>query len=230
MYKIFICDDEPKMLSDISEKVKKALPEAVVCEFAGGDELLGALMHNACDILLLDIDMPGISGLDVASRISSLSDKPLLVFVTCHDELVYDSLQYHPFGFVRKSYLDNELANILADCAVELDSREKHFCFHAANAEIKLPLDEIMYFESEGNYLRLFCAGREFRLRETLCAVENALSSSGFVRVHKAFLVNQIYVRRLAGDELELSDGARIPIGRSYAEKAKSQLMRYMLR
>lgn len=228
--KIFICDDEPKILSDISAKVRSALPEADVSGYTGGKFLLDAICKNNCDILLLDIDMPEISGLDIASRLTDLKNKPLLVFVTSHDELVYDSLQFHPFGFVRKNYMNKELSRILADCIAELNSREKHFCFHTAGADVKLQLDDILYFESDKNYLRLFSGDNEYRFRDTLSAVENTLSDSGFIRIHKGFLVNQASVKILASDEAELINGARIPIGRSYSETAKKQLMRYMLK
>lgn len=227
---IFICDDEPKILSDISSKVRSALPEAAVSEFTSGNALLEAITEDNCDILLLDIDMPEISGLDIAARLTALANKPLLIFVTSHDELVYDSLQFHPFGFVRKGYLDKELPRILADCVTELNSRGKHFCFHTASADVKLPLDEILYFESDGNYLKLFSKDKEYRFRDTLSAVENALSDSGFIRIHKGFLVNQAAVKMLTSDEAELVNKTRIPIGRSYSETAKKQLMRYMLK
>lgn len=230
MQTIFICDDEPKILSDISTIVNSTLPEAEVSEFSSGNSLLEAIAKNTCDILLLDIDMPEISGLDIAARLTELAYKPLLVFVTSHDELVYDSFQFHPFGFVRKSYMDKELPRILADCVAELHSRDKHFCFHTASADVKLPLDEILYFEADGNYLKLFAKGNEYRFRDTLSAVENSLSGNGFVRIHKGFLVNQAAVRTLAYDEAELIGGAKIPIGRSYSESAKKQLMRYMLK
>lgn len=230
MQTIFICDDEPKILSDISSIVNSTLPEAEVSEFSSGNSLLEAIAQNTCDILLLDIDMPEISGLDIAARLTALTDKPLLVFVTSHDELVYDSFQFHPFGFVRKSYMDKEFPRILADCVNELNSRDKHFCFHTASVDVKLPLDEILYFEADGNYLKLFAKDSEYRFRDTLSAVENTLSGSGFIRIHKGFLVNQSAVRTLAYDEAELIGGAKIPIGRSYSEAAKKQLMRYMLK
>lgn len=228
--KIFICDDEPKILSDISAKVKAMLPEAAVCEFTRETTLLKEITENNCDILLLDIDMPEISGLDIAARLTSLEKKPLLVFVTSHDELVYDSLQFHPFGFIRKSYMDKEMPRILAECVTELGSREKHFCFHISNGDVKLPLDEILYFESDGNYLKLFSRDSEYRFRSTLSAVENTLSDNGFIRIHKGFLVNQSAIKILASDEAELVNGTRIPIGRSYADTAKKQFMRYMLK
>lgn len=78
--------------------------------------------------------------------------------------------------------------------------------------------------------MKLFTSGGEYRFRDTLSAVENTLADSGFIRIHKGFLVNQSAVKILLSDEAELINGVRIPIGRSYAEIAKKQLMRYMLK
>ena len=87
--------------------------------------MLPALEKDGCDLLLLDIDMPEMNGMEIAKCLTDLLQKPLLVFVTSHDELVYDSLLYHPFGFIRKAYLEQELEKILSDCKREIASREK---------------------------------------------------------------------------------------------------------
>lgn len=228
--RIFLCDDEPKILSDLSRKVQECLPESEIVLYESGEALLCALRTEKCDILLLDIDMPGMSGLDIAKEMTGLASKPLLVFVTSHDELVYDSLFYHPFGFIRKSYLNQELPKILEDCKRELSSREKHFCFHQASGDVRLNLQEILYFEADGNYLKVITEKESFRFRETLTSVENALSDSGFVRVHKGFLVNQVAVKILESTGVELVNGDMIPFGRMYIEEAKEKLMRWIMR
>lgn len=234
MYQIFLCDDEPKFLSNLTEKVRYVLPDSEIMACSDSGSLLTALPGAGCDILLLDIDMPGMNGWDIAGQLShtmkQADQKPLLVFVTSHDELVYDSLQFHPFGFVRKGHVDSELPRVLQDCVQELTGHERHFCFHTANADVKLPLDEILYFEAEGNYIRLYADTEEYRFRDTLSAIENALSDSGFVRIHKGFLVNQSSVRKLTSEEAELRNGAKLPIGRTYTEAARKRLMRYMVR
>lgn len=227
---VFICDDESRIMSDIAEKVRSELAEAEISVFSTGVKLLERLSEAKCDILLLDIDMPELNGLEIAARLGALSEKPLLIFVTSHDELVYDSLQFHPFGFVRKGYLEKELPKVLADCVQEINCREKHFCFHSNNSEIKLLLDDIVYFEAEGNYLKLFAKSGEYRFRDTITSVENALRDSGFVRIHKGFLLNQSAVKILSSDKAELIGGTLLPIGRSYGENAKKRLMRYMLK
>lgn len=229
MTRIMICDDEQKMLSDIAALTAEVINNCDISSYRDGRELLTALKDKGCDILLLDIDMPELSGLDIARALSDTDVKPLLIFVTSHDELVYDSLQFHPFGFVRKSHLMRELPPMLGDAVREISGKDKHFCFHSAEGEVKLKLDEIRYFESDGNYIKLF-AEEEYRFRDTMASLENALAGSGFVRIHKGFLVNQSAVKVINPDECVLDDSTRLPIGRSYSDTARKQLMRYMLK
>ena len=191
-----------------------------------------SLKSDGRELLLLDIDMPGLSGLEIAGRLTGERSgrELLLVFVTNHDELVYDSLRYHPFGFIRKSHFREEIGGLLRDCEKKLRERERYFSFRSGAESIKVKISEILYFESEGNYLKLVTAEREYRLRDTVGAVENTLAEEGFIRIHRGFLVNQEAVRVLGAAEAELVTGRRLPIGRSYAEAAKKRLMGYMRR
>lgn len=227
--RIYLCDDERQILQDMAVKVQSMQPGSRVRCFERGTDLWEALRTEACDVLCLDIDMPEISGLELAARMEELAARPLLVFVTSHDELVYDSLKFHPFGFVRKTYFAEEMEKLLMDCEEELGSRERHFFFQSGAERVRLPLQEILFFESEGNYVKLSArAGETYCFRDTLYSLEAALSGDGFIRIHKGFLVNQRAVRILRGNEAELEDGTCLPIGKSYAQTARSRLMRYM--
>ena len=228
--RICLCDDEPQMVRYISGKVKEVIPNAQIAEFEDGRSLLSGLKMENCDALLLDIDMPDISGLEVAACLEDMNNKPLLIFVTGHDELVYDSLLFHPFGFVRKNFLDAELGKVLLDCEKELARREQFFVFKSNNENIRLNTAQILYLESDGNYLKLFAENKEYRFRDTISVVEEQMKDKGFIRFHRGFLVNQEAVKVLGADEVQLINGVRIPIGRNYAETAKKQWMRYMLK
>ena len=228
--KIYICDDEYQILKEISAKVKRILGNCQTEEFTDGKSLLDALKRSECDVLLLDIDMPEMDGLAIARQLKELSVSPLLIFVTSHDELVYDSLMFHPFGFIRKSYMDAELEKILRDCEKELAGREQFFTFKCNSESIRLKVPEILYFESDQNYLKLCTEQKGYRFRGTIGAVEAMLSDKGFIRFHRGFLVNQEAVKILGADEVELVTGEKLPIGRNYGEAAKKQLMRYMLK
>ncbi len=227
---IYICDDETQILQDLALEAKQHCPDSRICLFTNGKDLQAMLQQDICDVLLLDIDMPELTGLEVAAGISALPHPPLLVFVTSHDELVYDSFQYHPFGFIRKSYFKEEIGKVLSDCKREITGRQRHFCFRAEGREVRLLLSDILYFEAEGNYLKLHTRNETYRFRSTVAAVENTLTGSGWIRIHKGFLVNQEAVQMLGGEETVLTEGTRLPIGKSYGEAAKRQLMEYMRR
>lgn len=226
---IAICDDEPQILKQLVQLVSGCMQTATVTGLGSAEALLEQLEQASFDILLLDIDMPGMSGLEVAGRLAGLKDKPLLIFVTSHDELVYDSLQFHPFGFVRKEFWETELPQVLKDCESELGSKRVRYHFHTAEGEVSLPLEELLFLEAEANYIQVHTVDKVYRFRETMAAVQEALAQYGFVRVHRGFLVNQAVVELLGADEVKLTDGSSIPIGRSYAETAKREIMRYML-
>lgn len=226
--RIHICDDERRMLQMIAEKVSECLPGSEVRTFSSGAALLACLQTNACDILLLDIDMPDITGMEIAGQLSLLEKRPLLVFVTSHDELVYDSFCYHPFAFLRKSSFDREIKAALDDCMRELQHRERHFCFRWEGKRVCLLLSEIFYFEAKGNYLMVFSKMGQYRFRSTITSVENTLAGCGFIRIHKGFLINQAAVRLLGAKEVELLDGTMLPVGKSYAKTAEEQFLRYL--
>lgn len=226
--RILICDDEQRMLSMIAKKVSDHLPESDVRMFTSGPDLLKCLQTEPCDILLLDIDMPDITGLEIAGRLSYFEKKPLLLFVTSHDELVYDSFQYHPFAFLRKSSFEKEIGPALDDCVRELQHRERHFSFRFEGKRVCLLLSEIYYFEAGGNYLKVFSKTGQYRFRSTIASVENTLVGCGFIRIHKGFLINQAAVRLFNAKEVELTDGTLLPIGKSYAGTAREQFLRYL--
>lgn len=227
--RLYMCDDEKTILREMAAWVRNRRPDCQIRLFERSADLWEALKKECCDVLCLDIDMPGMSGLELAGRMEKLTERPLLVFVTGHDELVYDSLKYHPFGFVRKTYFEEEMARLLSDCEEELDGRERHFTFQSGAERVRLSLGEILFFESDGNYVKLIRRdGGQHRFRDTLYALEAALSGDGFIRIHKGFLVNQRAVRILRGSEAELDGGVCLPIGKSYGEAARRRLMRYM--
>lgn len=226
--KIYICDDEAQIRHDFEITIQKFFPQSQIKLFASGETLVEEFKRETCDILLLDIDMPEMSGMDVAKKLGELEAKPLLVFVTSHDELVYDSFRYHPFGFVRKSYFEKEIEKILSDCQEELESSVRHFTFRVNGKDVRLLLSDIRFFEADGNYLKLIAREGDYRIRSTITAVENSLSAYGFIRIHKGFLVNQAVIKMLGADEIQLENGMTLPMGKTYAESAKKLFMRYM--
>ncbi len=232
MLHLAICDDEEKFCGQYREKVQDILGDGVqILTYTDSRECLESLKQNQCDILLLDIDMPELTGLQLASVLQEqeVNPKPILIFVTSQDAFVYESFRYHPFGFIRKNYVDEELERVLREAVDEWKKGKKQYTFRCEDEIVALFHKDILYLEAKGNYLEIHAAGSVYRIRETLMNAEKELESWGFVRIHRGFLVNQQAVYTLGANEVVLQDKTVLPIGRSCKEKARERLMRYMM-
>ena len=232
MIQIAVCDDEKRVLDDISGKVRNAFAEincpSQVFKTDNPFELVEYIKKNTIDVLFLDIDMPSLSGMDIAQFLIDSNANILLVFVTSHDALVYQSFRYHPFGFICKSHFDEEIGMVVKSIADELQKRNEYFSFKTSEGFFKVPFADILYFESESNYINLHCTDNQNKFRGTITSLENELAPKGFIRIHKGFLVNQQHIFAIKGDDIELSNKRLLPIGRTNRESVKKTILRYM--
>lgn len=232
MIKVAFCDDETKILEDLSVKIKKEF-EKINCEIdlyttENSIRLLEYLKSCPVDILFLDIDMPTISGMDIAEALLNSKIKTLLVFVTGQDALVYKSFKYHPLGFIRKAFFDDEITGVVKGLVEEIQKSSDTFLFKTNDGFNRIKLKDILYFESESNYLNLHTANTVCKFRSTLSAIEKELSAKGFIRTHKGFLVNQEHIFSVKSENIVLSNNVVLPIGRTNRDVIKARIMRYM--
>lgn len=232
MIKVAFCDDEVKILENFSLKIKREF-EKLNCEIdlyttAHSIELLEYLKSCPVDILFLDIDMPTINGMEIAESLLNSEIKTLLVFVTGQDVLVYKSFEYHPFGFIRKTYFDEEITGVVKDLVEEIQKSSDTFLFKTNDSFNRIKLKDILFFESESNYLNLHTTDTVYKFRSTLLAIEKELSAKGFIRTHKGFLVNQEHIFSVKSESIILTDREVLPIGRTNRDEIKARIMRYM--
>lgn len=232
MVKVAFCDDEARILEDLSVKIKSEF-ENLSCKIdlyttENSIELLEYLKNYPVDILFLDIDMPTISGMEIAQTLLNSEIKTLLVFVTGQDALVYKSFKYHPFGFIRKTYFDEEISGIVKSLVEEMQKSSDTFLFKTNDGFNRIKLRDILYFESESNYINLHTKESVYKFRSTVSAIEKELSTKGFIRTHKGFLVNQEHIFSVKSENVVLSNNVVLPIGRTNRDVIKARIMRYM--
>lgn len=232
MVKVAFCDDEAKILEDLSVKIKSEF-ENLSCKIdlyttENSIELLEYLKNYPVDILFLDIDMPTISGMEIAQTLLNSEIKTRLVFVTGQDALVYKSFKYHPFGFIRKTYFDEEISGVVKSLVEEMQKSSDTFLFKTNDGFNRIKLRDILYFESESNYINLHTKESVYKFRSTVSAIEKELSAKGFIRTHKGFLVNQEHIFSVKSENIVLSNNLVLPIGRTNRDVIKARIMRYM--
>ena len=232
MINVVVCDDEENILKEIADIVEnKLVNKQVVCNVVAINDariLLEKLKENPIDVLFLDIDMPYYSGMDIASFINENMLPTMLVFVTSHDELVFKTFAYKPFGFLRKSHIEEEIEELVDRLSKELEFRKQELVITKAGEIVKLTLCDINYIESEGNYLNIRVGEEIIRHRDTMSNMENELKAKDFIRCHKGYLVNVNCIEKMKMSELVVKCGneeAILPVGRSYEKDVKKKIM-----
>lgn len=229
MIRAAICDDESTMLDylyeHISKEFKQQNADVQIDKFISGKDFLNS--HNAkpYDVVFLDIDMPEINGFEIAEQINNIAEA-LIVFVTLHDELVFSSLKFRPFRFIRKEYLDNELPETLESIIIEIAKKKSgvKFALQTKSGETSVNLNNIIYIEIYGHWLRVCLKnGETLECYGSLSNFEKQLDEYDFVRTHKSFLVNSKYIFSIEKNQVVLDDKTVIPLSRYKVDAVKDK-------
>ena len=234
MYKIAVCDDEIIMLDHIYDKIISIIDEHretyEICKFNSGEAILDAIISKETyfDVIFLDIEMGKISGLEVANKITSITDKINIVFVTNRDDLVFDAINFRPFSFIRKSRLNVELELVIKRLKQKL-KKENAFCeIEIDKKKLKIRLKDIIYIESQGHYILIKCIDKDYKIRGKIFDFEIELIEFGFIRIHIAYLVNLSHICFVKYNGICLDNDAVLPISRKKFEETKNKHLEYV--
>ena len=216
--RIAVCDDEKRICAVLAEKVKRFCPDAEIMTYTSGEELLGA--DALPDILLLDIKMPGMSGMDVAKSLRDRDWRKLLIFITGEEAQVFNSFDLHAFHFLVKPVADGKLKEVLENAVKELERSEaesgkhdKYIEIRSGTSHFRVNLSLLLYAEvyDRKTILRLKKESIEYYGR---LSVLESLVGKDFYRIHRSYLVNLKYVERYDRTSVTLMGGDNIPISR----------------
>jgi two-component system, LytTR family, response regulator AlgR len=232
--KIFIADDEEParerlktLLGDIAPQV----PTSVVGEARHGVEAVEQVPPSGAEVVLLDIQMPGMSGLEVARHLARLEPPPRIVFVTAHDRHAVEAFELNALDYLLKPVRAERLAAALRKASVPenesltkaADSPREYLSVAERNRIVLVPVRDILFLRAEQKYVTVRTRAREHLVEEPLVALEREFAAS-FVRIHRNCLVARAAIRgfeRVPGEEEEphwqvVLDGLeeRLPVSR----------------
>jgi len=244
--RVLIVDDEPLARMLLREQLA-AMPDLELAgEAADGFEAVRLAESVSPDVMLLDVQMPKLSGLEVLELLGARA--PVVIFVTAHDEFALRAFEVHAVDYLLKPVQPARLATALERARERLRSSaagsQPHELLRAARppgqplervliregAHVHvLPVGRIDFIEAQDDYLSFACAGKRLRKQQTLAELAEQLDPARFVRVHRSFVLN---IERLARIEpyakdswlAILGDGARLPVSRSGYERLKALL------
>ncbi len=203
---ILIADDEPparQRLRDLLADAALECPNRVVGEAASGFDAIEQVAGSQPDVVLMDIQMPGMTGLEAARHLLSLPKPPAVVFVTAHDEFALQAFEVRALDYLLKPVRLNRLIEALgrvrplrAEDAPALAPR-RHFCCSERGRVWLVPVEDVLYLRAELKYVTACTRQREYLLDESLVHLEEEFPEA-FLRIHRNCLVAR---RHLAGFE-----------------------------
>lgn len=231
--KIALCDDDVKALPVIAGAAESAFLEkgihTDIQRFTSGKALLQAMEQTRFQILLLDIEMPGMDGIAVGKRLREKGDGTQIVYVSEAESRVFESFLVQPLGFVRKSNFLNDIAAVVElyvkTCAQ--DEKGDYIEFQTRSGILALKSRQISYIEGSRNYQLVYQEGRQepIEVKMTMEKLEAVTRSHNFIRIHKGYLVNYRCIQRISSSAVTLLDGTQLPVGRSKAAEVKSKYL-----
>lgn len=230
---IGICDDNQLDIQSIRKGLEDALANICIdykiVEYQSGNEIAKKLnIVENFDILILDIDMPGIDGIEIAKRL--MDSKVNIIFATNHEELVFEAIHSRPFRFIRKEKLSEELCEALPAVVEKIRKETILYDFGNGRDSYKLRIVDVDYIESNGHYIHIHTRDKVVQIRGKISLYEEKLKDYGFIRVHLGFLVNVRSIYSITSKGVTLDDGKSLPISRKNVEKIKLKHANYVRR
>ena len=231
---LILCDDDNVFLDKLETRIRGLCQKhgiAVGMErYDSSKKMLEGLKDlDTVPVFLIDIDMPEVNGFEVASFLKKWNRECCIGFVSNKDELVFQAFAYHPFFFIRKTHLDEELEPQLLELQKKMGVKVLKIELQTGRQTVEVALDTIWFVESEKNYLLFYrekdTRDEAIRVRMKMSEAEKKLEAHKFVRTHKGYLVNMNYVYRLREKELLLLNGKSIPVSRNYLNQVRMKIM-----
>ncbi len=233
MLNVAICDDNPLTASYVEEYLSNVPIRDIAYEvFCSGTDLINYLHKNPSEphfsIYFMDIEMPGINGIETASRIRELDAYALIIFITEHKEYVYQVFNVLPFRFIIKPLEKDALDTVLHEAINNIRIMKQLFFFKQERISFQIPFQEIKYFEGAGRKVRLLSTKTEYLFYGKISDIKEKVDKNIFVQIHKSYLVNMEFIRSISETEVLLEDNIRLPISKKFRKEVKSGHLNFM--
>lgn len=234
MLRIAVCDDEISMAEGNKAILETTLKElgvaAEITTYTDSTNLLYDISEDNFhyDLLLSDIEMPEISGMELAEKIKPFLPEIRIIFITSHIEYAIDAFELSIFRYVPKADIEKRLSAAIKD-AVSLINLEadKSYTIQAKGRFEKIPLKDILFIERDGKNAAINTSDGVSKVRKSLQAVFDEIASEEFIFIDRGYIVNLIHIMQIKNSTAVLKDGTVLPISRSHLQTVKEQINSY---
>ena len=234
MLKIAVCDDSRELL----EKVEKDLHEyenvrntpVTVHTYTNAVDLLDGLKKTDYDILILDIIMPGFTGMQAAHEIRKFNEEIKIIFLTSSQEFAIESYSVGAYYYLLKPVLNEKLFSVLDKVVSEITSKQESCVIYTHMGIVNIPFAKIECLEVYNKHLVFHLSdGSTKETRGALTDYENVfLERKEFLKIHRSYILNMDYIHSIEAGEIATYSGKKFPVSRLLAKDIKERYMNYM--
>ena len=222
---IIVDDDEIDQLMVVSF-VKRFLHLDLLGTFLSAEEALAFCQNKSVDIVFLDVDMPGLNGLELRKKLSTI---PACIFITSHPEHAVESFELETLDFIVKPLKFDRFSKAIERINEFMEIKTKALLYESSiggdsiyikegHEQTKVKLHEILYLEALKDYTLLVTNEKRHCVLSSIGTLLKEDHFQSFVRVHRSFAVQKNLIRKIGSQEVFLNESLSIPIGRSYKD------------
>ena len=230
--KIAICDDEANQIEYLSNVVttwaKKNRHAVEIKPYSAARSLLFDYCEEKdFDILLLDIEMPGMSGVELAKAVRKENATVQIVFITGYYEYFSDGFDVSALHYLIKPADERKLMPVLDRAVSNLTYRQRSVLLTSPEGDRKVSLADIEYVESENVHVAVHTVSGVYRSRISLAKFAEQLDET-FIKVHRSYIVNLKYVKKITRTDITMVSGDLVPISRGMYDEVHAALIKFL--
>lgn len=237
MVTIVLCDDEVECLRRTEEEIvknKEKLPYPVnVVKYSDTDYLMERIRNReiSSDIVIVDVDMPKMSGLDIARYIRTEKIDIIIIFLTGHDEYVYSSFEYAPLRYIRKEYIKEELLPALLVACRNVDTKKNEMIsVKTLEGVFHIKTSEILYYQIENRKCNIYLSdgmilNTKYKIKDLREIIEK--KDDAFVQINSGCVIGMRYIRKMSRGDIGLEGDRIFPIARRKKNEVEKIIIDY---
>ncbi|CEO28108.1 LytR/AlgR family response regulator transcription factor [Paraclostridium sordellii] len=233
MLNIVICEDEIEQQEILKDYLEQILNEInikyEILIFNSGEELFNNYPENI-DIFLLDIQMDGLNGMEVARKIRQIDKKEVeIIFTTSLIEYIQEGYEVRAYRYLLKPIKLEDLKKHIILCIEELTkNKESYIAVNEKNNTCKVKISEITYIEIQKREMTIHTINEDYTINSSMSKLENELSKYNFYRCHKSFMVNIDFIKNIKQYIAILDNKEEVPISRYRFKETKYRFLSYL--
>ena len=232
MLRIAICDDDLPVTSEIESLLLNIMQDRCIKMdidiFFDGKTLYRQIQSGTnFDIIYMDIKMADVDGIQAARLIRAQNIPSLLIYISAYETYFKQLFEVEPFRFISKPIDTYIFYKYFIEAHKKINSQLQFFTFSFHQRYTKVPISEIMYFESRGRTILIHTPTIEYRFLCKLDIIESYMFDNEihFLRIHQSYLINPYHIRSITLSNIEMDDHSILSIGPKYQAQVRLQYL-----